>query len=673
MNHIEITSLKTNVPILVIFCSLYASNGLAAELPDHINQQVSKQNQLLDLNLDDLLNIQVTSVSKKPQKVSKSAAAIFVITNQDIKKSGVTSIPEALRMAPGIDVARIDNNEWAISARGFNGRFANKLLVLIDGRTVYTPFFSGVNWDVQDTLLEDIDRIEVIRGPGASLWGANAVNGVINIISKTAAQTQGGYVMAGGGSMEKVFGGFRYGGQLNESIHYRLYSKYFERESDENWRMGQGGARVDWDVSKVDKFTVQGDIYQGKTGDVVNEPSITPPYNTLVRNQSKLVGGNILFRWNKQLKPDEAIALQIYYDYTEKDAYEIRQEHSTFDIDFQHTLSLNANNNLTWGAGYRFINADAKSTFLVTPTPIQTDTHLFNLFVQNDWELIDDELTLTLGSKIEHNDYSGFEIQPNARMIWTPTSDQSVWLSISRAVRTSSRAEQGGVINQQTIPPSPASLNRPVLVTLTGSIDDASEKVMAYELGYRIKPVDELSLDIAAFYNIYDNLRNFQPGTAQFAGTHFVQPLFLHTDMSGESYGAEFALSWKALDNLKIDATYSYIQMQLHAENGDSNLSENAEKQTPHHKASIRSSLNILSSLDWDIWLRYVDNVPDFQIPSYVTLDTRLAWQPIKSLNLSITGQNLLDNQHPEFGKDFILSRPSEIERGVYGKVEWRF
>lgn len=676
---------KTKLAISVLLSCLIPSLAGADELSPDLNQLRKEQKQLIQLDLNDLLNLEVTSVSKKAQKVSKSAAAIFVISQQDIKRSGVTSIPEALRMAPGIDVARIDGNKWAITSRGFNSRFANKLLVLIDGRSVYTPFFSGVNWDVQDTLLEDIDRIEVIRGPGGTLWGTNAVNGVINIITKSADQTQGGYAMAGGGSKERVFGGFRYGGQVKDSIYYRLYGKYFERENNDDfseravnddWRMGRGGFRVDWDASDKDRVTVQGDIYEGDVGETVNQASITAPYNTWVNTDAQLAGGNILMRWNKQIDDNEATALQVYYDYTEKDNYWLRQEHNTLDIDFQHALPLTASHNFTWGAQYRFISDDIEGSFILTPLKKNLDTHWFSLFVQDEWELLEDELTLTVGSKFSHNDYSGFEIQPSARIVWTPTANQSIWASVSRAVRTSTRAERGGVINQRTLPPfsttPPAPL--PIVFSLTGSVSNASEEVIAYEVGYRLKPMDELTLDAALFYNFYDNLRNFDPAPRpQFAGTHFVQFFNMRTDMAGESYGGELALTWKAWDNLSFNATYSYLQMQLHAENGVSNLSESSEKHSPHHKFSIRSSFNVLETLDWDMWVRYVDTVPDHQIPRYITLDTRLAWRPIQSLELSVIGQNLLDSQHPEFDSDFILTKPGQVERGVYGKIEWRF
>lgn len=643
-------------------------------------QLLKEQKQLIKLNLNDLLNLQVTSVSKKTQDLSKSAAAIFVITYQDIKKSGVTSIPEALRMAPGIDVAKIDGNKWAITSRGFNSRFANKLLVLIDGRSVYTPFFSGVHWDTQDILLEDINRIEVIRGPGAALWGANAVNGVINIISKTAAQTQGSYAMAGGGSSERVFAGFRYGGKFKESLHYRVYGKYFERENNEDlnkqavndeWRVGRGGFRLDWNATTNDKLTLQGDIYNGDIGETLTLPSNITPTNSLENTDAEIAGGNILLRWNKQITQTESTTFQLYYDYTDKDNFWLQQEHNTLDIDFLHVFDFSDKQDISWGAGYRFISDHIEGSFLITPKITSIDTHLFNFFIQNEITLIPEKLTLTLGSKFEHNDYSGFEIQPSANIIWTPTAKQSVWGSISRAVRTSARAEQGGVINQQFIN---GLAPLPVLISLRGGIDDASEEVIAFQLGYRIKPLETLSFDVAIFYNIYDNLVNFHPADSlEFAGTHLIQPLFIGTDMAGETVGAELAVSWQALDNLQINAIYSYLQMQLHTKNGTSTLSEVEEKQSPHHKFSIRSSLKLLPSLDWNLWFRYVDSVPAHNIPSYFTMDTRLAWQPINSLELSVTGQNLLDSQHPEFDSNLILTKPSQTARGVYGKIEWRF
>ncbi len=662
------------VKAALIGCFVIYSHPLKSfELPDDIDQLNQQQSELLKLDINDLLNVQVTSVSKKKQKVSRSAAAVFVITQRDIKQSGVTSIADALRMAPGINVARIDDNEWAISSRGANGRFANKLLVLIDGRSVYTPFFSGVNWDVQDTILEDIARIEVIRGPGASLWGSNAVNGVINIITQSATETQGTYLSAGGGTMEKVFGSARHGGKINENAHYRLYAKYFEREMDNNWRMGRGGGRLDWQLSKTDELTIQGDIYEGETGDTINLPSVQSPYNQFINTHTQQSGGNILLRWKKQIEPGQFTALQIYFDYTEKDAFELRQEHSTFDVDFQHHFSLNSEHNLTWGAGYRFISDDMRATFMITPEELQKDVHHFNFFIQEEWRIIENELSFTIGSKFEHNYFSGFEIQPSARIVWQPHQEHSVWASVSRAVRTSSRAEQGGVINQQTIPPSPASMNLPVLVSLTGSIGSASEELLAYEIGYRAEYWDQLFVDLSAFYFDYDNLRNFHPGAPEFAGTHLSQPIYLQTDMNGESYGAELALSWQAMDNLRLNATYSFVQIQYHTENGRSNVSEDEENQTPHHQFNIRSSLKINSSWDWDMWLRYADTVEDFDIPSYLTMDARLAWKPVKNIELSVIGQNLLDGKHPEFSKNFLLSRRTQIERGVYGKVEWRF
>ena len=671
-------SQKILIPALLV--QFISATSFATETILSPQQIAKEQKKLISLDMDALLNTEVTSVTKKAQKISEAAAAIFVISNEDIKRSGVTTIPEALRMVPGIDVAHIDGNKWAISSRGFNDRFSNKLLVLIDGRSVYTPFFSGVNWDIQDTLLEDVERIEVIRGSGASLWGANAVNGVINIITKKAEDTQGTYLMAGTGTKERLFGGFRYGGQIGDNAHYRIYGKYFERENNQgfqnqfindDWQGARGGFRLDWDSSVDDQITMQGDIYETKSGETISYPNLATLSNILVNHDADSLGGNILFNWSHKIADDNQTSLKVYYDYTQKDTFWLRKEHSTLDIDFQHAFSPFESHKVIWGAGYRFISDDIEGSYMITPLESQTDVHLFSFFLQDEISLIENELTLILGSKLEHNDYSGFEIQPNARLIWNPTESQTLWASVSRAVRTSTRAEQGGRINQRFFK-SP-TLPAPGLAVLTGSIGEASEELIAYELGYRFIPDNDWSVDVALFYNDYDNLRNFQPQRPFLENNHFVFPATIHTDMTAESYGVELATTWQVLDNWRINASYSYLQMQLHMENGDANLSENIEDKSPHHKFSILSSVNLLPNLEWDMWLKYVDNVPAFNIPSYLTLDSRLSWHITDTVELTVVGQNLLDSHHPEFDNEFILMQPSQVERSVYGKVSIRF
>ena len=637
--------------------------------------------ELSKLTFEDLMNLEITSVSRKAQKMSEAAAAIFVITNQDLRRSGVTSIPEALRMVPGLQVARIDATKWAITSRGFNGRFANKLLVLIDGRSVYTPLYSGVFWDIQDTLLEDVERIEVIRGPGTTLWGANAVNGVINIITKQAKETQGGLVTAGTGTEERGFGSVRYGAKLNDDTCYRVYAKYFDRDSGvdgvDNWHVVRGGFRMDWEPANGNSLTLQGDIYDNTTGIRLTVASLTDPYTLTFDESIESTGANLLSRWKRTISGTSDILLQLYYDWDERNTPLMNYTRDTFDIDFQHRFSLSERQSVIWGLGYRFISDNINNTFSVSFHPDSRDDNLFSAFLQDEIILVEDRLHLTLGSKFEHNDYTGFEIQPNARLIWTPHSQHSVWMSVSRAVRTPSRADEDRRINQKVFPPGTYA-SQIVVRSLLGNNDFESEELIAYELGYRVQPMDRLSLDIAAFFNDYDNLRTYESGEPFYETSpsppHLVIPITADNKMEGETYGVELAANWQALDWWRLQAAYTYLQIQLHLA-GDSKciLEKRTEGENPHHQVSFRSSMDMSRDLEFDLWIRYADNLPSQDIGSYITLDARLSWRPHKNIELSIVGQNLLDSNHPEFQPELINTFPSEVERSVYGKITWSF
>ena len=474
---------------------------------------------LTAMSIEDLMEIEVTSVSRKAERLSDASAAVFVITREDIRRSGVTSIPEALRMAPGLEVARIDSSKWAITARGFNGRFANKILVLFDGRTVYSPLFSGVFWDRQDTLLEDIDRIEVIRGSGATLWGANAVNGVINIITKNAGETVGGLVTAGGGNQERGFGSVRYGLKLGEDTTLRLFAKYLDRtpfvdaagrEAADSWHAVRGGFRLDSEPSEKNTLTIQGDIYDGRLGETYTLPLLVPPFSQTFDSRSSNFGANLLSRWKHVFSDTSDMSLQLYYDRTEQTMAILGEKRDTLDIDFQHRFELGDRQELIWGAGYRFTHDNITNTPTASIQPASLGQDLFSAFVQDSITIVRDKLRLTLGSKFEHNDMTGFEVQPNARLLFTPNERNTLWAAVSRAVRTPSRTENDILLNQLTIPPStpqnPGPI--PVLVEVKGSNTHISEELIAYEVGYRAKPHPRFLLDIAAFYNIYHHLNS---------------------------------------------------------------------------------------------------------------------------------------------------------------------
>ena len=634
---------------------------------------------LMHLSLEELMNVEVTSVSKRAEKLSEAPAAISVTTAEELRRSGVTSIPEGLRLVPGLEVARVDAHNWAISGRGFNDLFANKLLVLMDGRSVYTPLFSGVYWDVQDTLLEDIDRIEVIRGPGSTLWGANAVNGVINIITRPARDTQGLLLTGGGGTEEQGFGGLRYGGSMGPNAYYRVYARYFNRDdqvlpdgsdSNDRWNMERAGFRIDWDASTDNHLTLQGDLYSGRLDQTYFLPIPNPPFAQTNQGHLNVNGGNVLGRWSHSFSAGSDLKLQLYYDRTVRDGPVLNEDRDTFDIDLQHHFLLGERQDVVWGAGYRVSSDEIDDTYTVTFNPDQRAIQLFSFFGQDEITLVPDRLRLTLGSKFEHNEFTGFEYQPSVRSSWTPTDRQTVWASISRSVRTPSRAEEDILLRQLSTVPGVQQ------VLLQGNREFDSEQMLAYEAGYRWRPRDRISLDVAAFYHDYDHLRSLEPGGFQFGppGPPVTAVFTAANKLHGETYGIEFAPSWQVTEGWRLQAAYTFLQMQLHHDAGSGDTtSERDERRSPHHQFSLRSSMDLLHNVEFDCAFRYVEGLPDFQIPSYAVVDVRLAWRPLKDLELAIVGQNLLDNRHPEFQSLFIPTERTEVQHSVYGKVTWRY
>lgn len=643
---------------------------------------------LKKLSIEDLLETEVTSVSKRTEKVAHAAAAVFVITNDDIRRSGVTTIPEALRMVPGLQVTRIDASKWAITSRGFNGRFANKLLVLIDGRSVYTPLYSGVFWDIQDMLMEDIDRIEVVRGPGATLWGANAVNGVINIITKHAKYTQGGLVSLGVGTEERGFGSIRYGASLGNDAYCRVYTKYFNRDNSvdtsgaemaDEWDALRGGFRIDWQKSDHSAMTLQGDIYNGDAGQTITLASLNPPYTNTVNENIETKGGNILLRWNRNFSEYSDIVLQMYYDRNEHNEIVTHIIQDTFDIDFQRRLRVGKSHELIWGLGYRFLHDDINDSFNASFNPDSRGDNLFSAFLQDDLTLIKDRLRFTVGSKFEHNDYTGFEVQPNGRLLWTLSDDHIFWAAISRAVRTPSRGEHDGRINSQVIPPltpeNPTPF--PVVVSIITTRNFDSEKLLAYELGYRIRPVHQLSFDLSLFYNDYNGFRSTEYGTSYFEPQpppgHFVTPIFLNNKIFGETYGVEMVSELQMFPWCRIRASYAFLQIQMHTSDPANSFLRSMEDDFPHNQVSLQTSMNVLKNLECDVWFRYVDSLPGQDVGSYVTLDVRLGWNPCEHLEMSLMSQNLLDRRRLEFMPEILDISPTEIERSIYGKIIWHF
>jgi iron complex outermembrane receptor protein len=638
------------------------------------------------ISLEDLMNMQVTSVSKRAQKLADAAAAVFVITQDDIRRSGAASVPEALRMAPGLEVARIDENKWAIGSRGFNGRFDNKLLVLIDGRSVYTPLFSGVYWNVQDVMLEDVDRIEVIRGPGATMWGANAVDGVINIITKPAKSTQSGLVTAEAGTEQKTAEAARYGGKLGDKSYYRVYAKYFDwqpsldatgsRASD-GWHTIRGGFRTDLNLSKDDSLTVQGDLYQSPFNETLTIPSLTPPYSSTFPNGGDYSGGNLLGRWSHAFTRSST-TLQMYYDKTNINDHSLFTDHeAVYDMDFQHDVHVGESQELIWGVGYRSIQDSNGSSPTVSLQPPHSGLNQYSAFLQDEVSLFDRRLRVTLGSKFEHNDFTGFEVEPNVRFVGILSKNQSVWVAISRAVRTPALTEEGLRLTEAVIPP-PGAGPLPAVVAIFGSRQFKSEDLLAYEVGYRVQATSTLSADIATFYNKYTNLRSAEPGTPFVEGnpapTNIVIPFIANNKMSGGTYGAELFADWRVLPEWRLLGSYSYLQMNIH-KNVDSQdpTPDIPDGQSPRHQVYLRSSVDLPKHLEPDLMLRYVGSLPSLNIPSYYSLDAHLAWRPIAQLEFSFGAQDLLNSRHLEFIPEFINTTPTETRRTFNGSITWRF
>ena len=627
--------------------------------------------ELKQLNVEDLMNVEVTSVARHPEKLLQAASAIQVITQEDIRRSGATSIPEALRLADNLQVAQKNSHDWAISARGFNTALGNKLLVMIDGRTVYSPLYSGVFWDAQDYLLEDIDRIEVISGPGGALWGANAVNGVINIITKSAKDTQGFYAEAGGGTQPKDFGGARYGGDIGSDAQFRVYGKYFDRgdeviaggspESDA-WRQGRAGFRVDSEASAQDKLTVQGDYYDG-------------PENVQTGGTGDQSGDNLLGRWTRILSDESDLSLQSYIDETHltdpipplmvsglqfSPAGNLYDDLLTYDVDFQHRFRLGTRNRIAWGLGFRRTHDAVIDAPALGFLPNVLNQNLYSAFAQDEIDL-QRNLSFTLGTKLEHNAYTGFELEPDARLSWHVNSSQSLWAAVSRAVRTPSRIARD--ITEGS-PPYP--------VAVTGNPNFTSEAVIAYELGYRAQLNSKFTTSVSTFYNQYNDVRSasFTPAT--------ILPLYFANNLEGDTYGAEFSGNYQVSENWSLHAGYTLLREHLRVKPGQYDLNDALnETADPKHQFSIRSSLNLPWRAEFDTALRWVDTLQTNDgptpgtVPSYFELNTRLAWHANDRLEISVAGQNLLHADHVEYG--FPSSTRVEIQRSVYGKLAWRY
>lgn len=645
-------------------------------------------NNLKTLTLAQLGNVNVTSVSKEPIPMQRTPAAIYVLTQDDIRRSGATSIPELLRTVPGVEVARIDSDHWSIGIRGFGSEFSKSVLVLIDGRSVYSPLFSGVYWNVQNVMIEDVQRIEVIRGPGGTIWGANAVNGVINIITKNSVETHGLLVSSGAGNVDEGTGAFRYGAGNGAGTDFRVYGMAFGRDAEvhpdhapfDTWQMGQGGFRIDRDKGGRDRFTLQGDAYKGYDGERVTMALYSPPSALTIDDAHDVSGANVLGRWWRQINGQSDMQLQGYYDRTSRLSPQLDDIRNTVDLDFMYHRSLGTRSDLLMGAGARWSGDNITQKFATLDfIPEQETDSIYSGFLQDEIAIAPGRFALTIGSKFEHNNRSGFEAQPSARALWTPAPRQTFWAAVTRAVRTPSRLDQDLQLTDLLLPSPPFYLR------VAGSSTFRSEEMLGTGAGYRTLIVGNLYLDTALFYNNYDDLYGYGPATTIVetspVPTHIVLQLPLANATKGDTAGFELAPDWKPFDWWELKGSYSYLHLHMRDKPGAAGvynslitISDNGS--SPHHQIETQSLFDLPRKIEVDMTYRFVSALPaQTSIPAgaivqaYSTGDFRLGWQPNGRIGISFVGQNLFQPQHAEFGGD---DGPLVgIRRSYYGKITW--
>ena len=637
------------------------------------------------MSIEQLMQLNVTSASKRSEPLDHLAAAIFVITQEDIQRSGAINIPDLLRMVPGVDVAQITANSWAIDIRGLNALYSNDLLVMLDGRSVYTPTFGGVYWDVLDVPLENIDRIEVIRGPGGVAWGANAVNGVINIITKNADKTPGGMVVAGGGNVDQVFGTVQYGGKLGQATDYRAYLKYFNQDESpsvagqlggDGWHILRGGFRVDSAPSAKDNLMVEGGLYAGQEGyPTTYIPSVSSPEAQSIDLQADLSGGYLQANWKHVFSGRSDTDLQISYDHYQRNDI-LREGRGTFNIDFQHHYTLKARQDIVWGLGYSYSASQSDGNLTVSLNPANLGIQLFSLFIQDEIALVPNRLTLTLGTRIEHNYYTGFGNTPTARLSWKATSHQMFWAAVSKAERTPASTDTairfnfGGFIGAN---------GTPVLTAVVGNPNFQNENLIAYEAGYRTNIGNRFSVDIAAYYNDYENQETEEPLAPFFEGTpsppHLVIPFTFENLSRGETDGLEFAGNWKVTGRWSLSPGYAFEEIHYHTEPGSHDTTTVAAEEggTPTHSAQLRSHVDLPHNIAWDGAAYFVDRLDAQNVPAYTRLDSQLTWRCTKQVSLSLVGQNLLQDHHQEWNITNEGYLPNLVKRSAYAKIIWRF
>jgi iron complex outermembrane receptor protein len=636
------------------------------------------------VGLDDLMKVRVVTVSRREQELFTTPAAVAVLTREDLDDVGATSLPEALRWVPGLNVAQISANSWAVGARGFQWQFANKLLVMIDGRSVYSPTLGGVRWEDNSVFLDDLDRIEVVRGPGSSVWGANAVNGVINVVTRSAFDTVGTHSFAGTGNELESYAGIREGFNLSDNAAVRFYANYRQTGEDvlpdgttaeDAAKFGQGGFRLDWKPTPADNLTLQGDYFSERTEYVRTFTTLNAPptYELTSDDPLRGHGANVQGTWRHQWGDDSYLESRNYWDWHYLDRPQNTESVSTYNSDLVWGTRAGRSNEITAGLGYRLTVGDLGAK-LFNYSPAGVETHLFSTFVQDEITLAPERWSLTLGTKLEHDTFTGWNPQPTIRLAYTPSQDLVFWASGARAIRTPTWLEVDGALDAQVYPPGVLDATLPSAVRIFGNPNLMPERLTAYELGARWKLADRLTVDTALFSYAYDNyvliadtgLSTQSTPPAEILSTQY------QNGIRGESYGGELAIRYEPANWWRMLASYSYVQIELHTMKSDPFQFEQDETTTPDHTVRLQSSMRFARDWEFNLAGRYVDTVPYYSIPAYVELDAHVAWKPGKQWTFSVSGRNLLHDHHLEY--DSALNRQlTEISRSIFMLVKWDY
>lgn len=651
------------------------STILAAQSPDTSAADLST------LDIEQLARVKVTSVARRPEAVADASAAVTLISREDIRRSGAANFPEALQLLPGLAAHQVGTRDWAVSARGFNQQSSNKMLVMIDGRIVYSPIFAGVFWDVQRVPLEDVDRIEVIRGPGAALWGANAVNGVINVVTRSAVETRGGFASATGGTNDQAQADIRYGGSIGAEASARVYALgsteggsagEFGGNLQDDWQFGQGGFRSD--LSRGNNlFTVQGDGYAARGGTQLVLPAPAPPFTSQLTEDLEVHGANLLGRWSRRFSARSDLALQAYADHA------VRAQPSSFgrlavttlDFDFQHHFALGGNQEILWGLGYRLISDDVSGAFSVAFDPPERTVYLTTGFVQDEVVLVKDRLALNVGSKFEHNSYTGFELQPTGRVLWTPSLSTTVWAAVSRAVRTPSRVDSDIRIVAQVFDAPPVTQ-----VQALGSDTLQAEELIAYEAGYRLVPHSRLAVDITAYYHDYNDIRSFAPGPPISDGGTRVLPFTVGNEAQARTYGGTASATVRLSPRWRVRGSYTYLNItaRVNDDAAPGTIADVNPGLNPSHQLGLWSSTDLPGEIELDLMGRYVSELETTvsRVNDYVVADARLGITLNPNFGVAVVGRNLLSARRLQFPQSGLAPHRA-VERQVRAKLSWTF